>query len=158
LPAGEALRRAKISLAQQMLKRQGYLDSEDQKTLISFILLGDPLAHPEPRQAHQPDSICPALPAHIPILKDHPARQVNLTPAMLAQVKEAVAAYLPGQGSAQTILGRPRRTITGAKSVVDGVSVITLSQSLCEDNQQHRQSARLTFDEAGRLVKLAISH
>jgi len=42
-PAGEALRRAKIFLATEMHKRQGYLDGEDQKTLISFVLYGDPL-------------------------------------------------------------------------------------------------------------------
>ncbi|MCX6071751.1 MAG: C25 family cysteine peptidase, partial [Chloroflexi bacterium] len=43
LPAGEALRRAKLDLAAEMVKRQGYLDGEDQKTLISFVLYGDPL-------------------------------------------------------------------------------------------------------------------
>jgi hypothetical protein len=43
LPAGEALRRAKTDLATEMVKRQGYLDGEDQKTLISFVLYGDPL-------------------------------------------------------------------------------------------------------------------
>mgnify|MGYP001081235206 CR=1 FL=1 len=45
-PAGEALRQAKIHLASSMSQRQGYLDGEDQKTLISFILFGDPLAQP----------------------------------------------------------------------------------------------------------------
>lgn len=42
-PAGEALRRAKITLSTEMDRRQGYLDGEDQKTLISFVLYGDPL-------------------------------------------------------------------------------------------------------------------
>ena len=45
IPVGDALRRAKIHLAREMHKRQGYLDGEDQKTLISFVLYGDPLAH-----------------------------------------------------------------------------------------------------------------
>ncbi len=40
---GEALRNAKIHLAQEMSRKQGYLDGEDQKTLISFVLFGDPL-------------------------------------------------------------------------------------------------------------------
>ena len=44
LPAGEALRRAKLQMAQDMTQRQGFLDGEDQKTLISFVLYGDPLA------------------------------------------------------------------------------------------------------------------
>jgi hypothetical protein len=42
-PAGEALRRAKVYLSTEMDRRQGYLDGEDQKTLISFVLYGDPL-------------------------------------------------------------------------------------------------------------------
>ncbi|MHC1784566.1 MAG: C25 family cysteine peptidase [Anaerolineaceae bacterium] len=41
--AGEALLHAKLDLVTEMNKRQGFLDGEDQKTLISFILLGDPL-------------------------------------------------------------------------------------------------------------------
>lgn len=43
IACGEALRRAKIHLAKEMNRRQGYLDGEDQKTLISFIYFGDPL-------------------------------------------------------------------------------------------------------------------
>ena len=41
-PLGEALRQAKQALAQEMLARQGYLDPEDQKTILSFVLYGDP--------------------------------------------------------------------------------------------------------------------
>ena len=41
-PLGEALRRAKQALIQDMLARQGYLDPEDNKTILSFILYGDP--------------------------------------------------------------------------------------------------------------------
>ena len=43
LTSGEALRRAKLRLATEMHRRQGYLDGEDQKTIISFVLYGDPL-------------------------------------------------------------------------------------------------------------------
>ena len=43
LPTGEALRIAKLEFAQEMHERQGFLDGEDQKTLISFMLYGDPL-------------------------------------------------------------------------------------------------------------------
>ena len=42
--AGEALMLAKIDMAREMIKRQGFLDAEDQKTLLSFVLYGDPLA------------------------------------------------------------------------------------------------------------------
>ena len=42
MTTGDALRYAKASLAREMQERQGYLDSEDQKALISFVLYGDP--------------------------------------------------------------------------------------------------------------------
>jgi hypothetical protein len=45
-PAGEALRQAKIEMIRQMDQEQGYLDGQDQKTLLSFNLFGDPLAQP----------------------------------------------------------------------------------------------------------------
>ncbi len=56
MPAGEALRQAKIYLASEMDRRQGYLDGLDQKTLISFVLYGDPLADPL-RKGRVPKSI-----------------------------------------------------------------------------------------------------
>ena len=46
LPAGEALRRAKVQMVRDLQQGQGYLDGMDQKTLISFVLYGDPLAQP----------------------------------------------------------------------------------------------------------------
>ncbi len=42
LTVGEALQHAKVAMANDMQERQGYLDDEDQKALISFVLYGDP--------------------------------------------------------------------------------------------------------------------
>jgi hypothetical protein len=41
-PLGDALYLSKRALAQEMLARQGYLDPEDHKALLSFVLYGDP--------------------------------------------------------------------------------------------------------------------
>lgn len=41
---GDALLQAKIDFTQEMYRRQGYLDGDDMKTLIEFVLYGDPLA------------------------------------------------------------------------------------------------------------------
>jgi len=49
--AGEALMQAKIALVKEMTQRQGFLDGEDQKTLISFVLYGDPLVGYEVKAA-----------------------------------------------------------------------------------------------------------
>jgi hypothetical protein len=43
-PLGEALHHARHEFAQEMYRRQGYLDDVDVKTLIEFVLLGDPWA------------------------------------------------------------------------------------------------------------------
>jgi len=40
---GEALVQAKIDFVREMNRRQGFLDGEDQKTLLSFVLYGDPM-------------------------------------------------------------------------------------------------------------------
>jgi hypothetical protein len=42
MPVGQSLQWAKLSFASDLLNRQGYLDSEDQKTLLTFNLFGDP--------------------------------------------------------------------------------------------------------------------
>ncbi|HEM62024.1 MAG TPA: tetratricopeptide repeat protein, partial [Chloroflexi bacterium] len=42
LPTGDALRRARASFVQSAAAQQGYLDGEDQKALLSFVLYGDP--------------------------------------------------------------------------------------------------------------------
>lgn len=66
-PVGEALRRAKLGLVEEMGTRQGFLDGEDQKTILSFILLGDPsLPAPVPlplrRNGYEAEAIfCPPV-------------------------------------------------------------------------------------------------
>ena len=47
-PVGEALYQARLEFAQTMYRRQGYLDDVDIKTLIEFVLLGDPWAGAAP--------------------------------------------------------------------------------------------------------------
>lgn len=42
LTLGESLRNAKVDFARKMLQRQGFLDDDDQKTLLQFVLYGDP--------------------------------------------------------------------------------------------------------------------
>jgi hypothetical protein len=44
VPIGIALRQARSEFAQTMYRRQGHLDDVDRKTLLSFVLYGDPWA------------------------------------------------------------------------------------------------------------------
>ena len=60
LSAGEALMRAKQSFMNEIAERQGWLDGDDQKTLLEFVLYGDPSSHLDkmpdsnPKSAYQP--------------------------------------------------------------------------------------------------------
>lgn len=105
LPAGEALRQAKIYLATEMHHRQGYLDGLDQKTLISFILYGDPLAEPL-RKGRVPKSIRyrvnPVAEMHTICERgDAPGTTGPVPVEMLDAVRQAVAKYLPGMSDAR---------------------------------------------------------
>lgn len=109
-PAGEALQRAKVSLAREMHRRQGYLDGEDQKTLISFVLYGDPLAQPlgQVRQAKgkfRPAVLRPLKPPRgVKTICDRVRLedQENPLPAEVVDyVKSIVEQYLPGMKGAQ---------------------------------------------------------
>jgi hypothetical protein len=205
LPAGEALRRAKIFLAKEMHRRQGYLDGEDQKTLITFVLYGDPLTQISEltppnkavyRAVKPPVSVktvcdrasCPesgkGLTAHTPV----PAET-------LAYVKTIVEQYLPGMEDARLTLcqeqagcqgknhscpssrlgakAQPadspqRRVVVLSKDVAEPLFAqagggepkpADLSSGKVEANciRVHHHFARLTLDEMGQLVKLAVS-
>jgi hypothetical protein len=105
LPAGEALRQAKIYLASEMHHRQGYLDGMDQKTLISFILYGDPLADPLSK-GKVPKSIRyrvnPAVELHTICERDDSPGVTGPVPVeMMDAVRQAVGKYLPGMSDAR---------------------------------------------------------
>lgn len=53
LPIGCALRRARSAFIRDAAEGQGYLDGEDQKTLLSFVLYGDPAISLESRRTSQ---------------------------------------------------------------------------------------------------------
>jgi len=109
LSTGGAFRHAKIQMAREMLRRQGYLDGEDQKTLISFVLYGDPLAQfteyeTLSKSVYRPlkrpskmRTICDRASGECRIVSDNQA----LPAEVMAQVKHVVEQYLPGMKDAQ---------------------------------------------------------
>ena len=104
--AGESLRRAKINLAKEMNNRQGYLDGEDQKTLISFILYGDPIAtsHSYPNKTKK-SLIIPTASSEIKTVCDkaNPNQTPEIPDQVLHQVKNIVRNYLPGMTGAKIL-------------------------------------------------------
>ncbi len=182
-PAGEALRRAKIQLARQMHKRQGYLDGEDQKTLISFVLYGDPLAVVQyPKGARDLSSLTTPkdvlrfaeAPPQVKTICDRsatPGASEPIPKEVMIHIKQVVEQYLPGMEGAQLALSHEQAECcceghtcpTGqlrAKShpaVNPRRSVVTMSKELRDAQHIHPSYARLTFDAEGKIVKLAVS-
>ena len=175
-PTGEALRRAKIHLAREMHKRQGYLDGEDQKTLISFVLYGDPLARPSQSQQYRPKTVMRAVnpPPQVKTVcdrSDSPGETEPIPAEVMTNVKRVVAQYLPGMQGAQVRMSyehidcacEGHNCPTGElgpkarPAVQPERRVVTLSKSIPIEQQTHQTFARLTFDKAGKVVKVAVS-
>jgi len=174
-PAGESLRRAKISLAREMHRRQGYLDGEDQKTLISFVCYGDPLAQTDENRLGPKSVLRPtSMPAPVSTVcdKSDPSPSPEPVPEeVMSQVKRVVAQYLPGMKGANLVYTHEHAGCTshdhacptaqmGAKSIPTHQpdrQVVTLSKQIQQNSHLHRQFARLTLDSEGKLVKLVVS-
>lgn len=163
--------RAKVDLVKEMNRRQGYLDGEDQKTLISFVLYGDPLAGYDG---------FPHRGKGVSRFKDHPTvrmvsdieageREIARIPAKaLDQVKAVVSEYLPGADLAGMRFCRLQANGAGletgqAKSRPKndpgetGRMVVMVSKQVQFAQHTHRHYLRVTLDENGRAVKMALS-
>jgi hypothetical protein len=177
LPVGEALRKAKLQLIADMYNKQGYLDGEDQKTLITFVLYGDPLYSPGKvgtlrghkgivRHIVRPQAVNTACAIGGPSMS-----QEDLDPATLSTVKSIVSRYLPGMVDADYRIRQQQHDCHGddhacpthqlgsksGRPIAGKRLVVTLAKSIPEGARKHTHYARLTLDDAGKVLKLAIS-
>lgn len=177
IPVGEALRRSKLQLASDMHRRQGYLDGEDQKTLISFILYGDPLlASGEftKRSDKSPitrKAIRPAQMKTVCALAGPDLSEEDLEPLVLEKVRSIVADYLPGMFDASCKVHSQLQTCDGSNHACpthqlklhkspEGsrpTIVVTFSKHVPDGTLIHPHYARLTLDDQGKVLKLAVS-
>jgi tetratricopeptide (TPR) repeat protein len=163
LPVGESLRLAKLHMANEMNSRQGFLDGEDQKTLISFVLYGDPLAtmaadNGAAREAKRRALRFTASAGDLRTVATTPV-EAALTNEAVAQIKSLVAQYLPGMGDAEVLAARARTLPAGANAKRAGRrnTIVTLGKTIHAQSRKHPHFARVTFDEAGRIFKLSVS-
>ncbi|MBI2845526.1 MAG: hypothetical protein HYX86_03160 [Chloroflexi bacterium] len=172
---GEALRRAKLGLVEEMGKRQGFLDGEDQKTVLSFILLGDP-SLPAPaftsRKLRGEDGksvFCPS------VVCGHSSRKMDKFPVskeVVGKVQKELRKKMPfvGQVGFQVrpqVLCNGECGCTGQGNGSKGAETPhMLAQSLVFSthreirlwgDKQLKQVVRVTTDPAGKVLKLAIS-
>ncbi len=172
--AGEAFQQAKISLVDEMNKRQGYLDGEDQKTLISFVLYGDPLATMEDIGARPKSFVRPHEHPAVRMVCDHKSDELSVEPVpeqYVSRVKQVVDQYLPGLNDAVWAVSRQQPVFDeeghrmpgsqmGAKITAPRSperTVVRLSKQVQGANYIHRHYARLTLDAKGKVVKMSMS-
>ncbi len=170
LSVGTAMTKAKVEFVREMNRRQGYLDGEDQKTLISFVLYGDPLVAYDPGKAMQKGSPRDLNHPVIKTLSDISVlekQEEKLDPKMIAQAKNMVKGYLPGIEYAEVRIRNQQlngwTAYSGGKrsgktrTTPAGQVVVSFSKQVTQSDQVHKQYAQVTMDKEGKMVKLAVS-
>jgi hypothetical protein len=168
--AGEALQKAKISLVQEMMKRQGYLDGEDQKTLIQFVLYGDPFFAYEgsdyQKKKVNPFEKVPQIKTVSDLQQDQ-KEMFTIPSETIAQVKSILMPYLPGIEHAKLKtnllhygekgeITHKGEQVQSIKTVRDRV-VVTLQNPININKQTSFQIARVTLDSKGKILKTVVS-
>ena len=157
LSVGESLRRAKLDLAQTMHKRQNFLDGEDQKTLISFVLYGDPLL-PAPISSSRATSSAKTLPELKTMAMEYQTiSDPEIKPEVVAEMKTFLARYLPGSESANIHLSQPLSPIMAKGNAAPTHRVYTVAKTIRVNSHSIQSYARVTVSKAGKVVKLAVS-
>ncbi len=171
LSVGEALKYARVNLVKEMQDRQGYLDGEDQKTLISFVLYGDPSLSATAvwsgiAQRTVGKTLCP------PLICQRKARQQKsiVSDELIAAVKRDIEASLPHMAQAR-IHASPLAVCGGdcshrcplargaakAARAQRGNWTFTLEKDIVNGEGTHRQVVKATVDERGHILKMAVS-
>jgi len=103
MPVGMALHYARLEFAQTMYDRQGFLDDVDMKTLIEFILLGDPwatmkggMAQPTIRHTTSTGSMQLQTVERVPkTVRRMLLTERDISPEMLRHAREVLQQHMP---------------------------------------------------------------
>jgi hypothetical protein len=173
IPAGEALRQARLSLAQEMDRRQGYLDGEDQKTLLSFVLYGDPLAqiNSQGRVSKGIERYSHPMPVYKTICeKSNHTEPQAIPPDVEVSIRQAIKAYIPEMCDAEMEMLASKSRCSGTAGQCPSCQMkgnpsphnpsrrmVMISKQVKKAEHVHTHLARLTLDTQGKIVKLSIS-
>jgi tetratricopeptide (TPR) repeat protein len=172
---GESLLKAKHQLAEEMNKRQTYLDAEDQKTLLSFVLYGDPLAQYQTadnaseqkgfQREEQTDDLY--------LLTEKDGELVSedeFTAHTLSDIKAALETYLPGLELADCTI--QQQFLLGEDSVLaklsanppetlsreaNGNYIVSFKQKFSQYREKHQFFTKVTVDKTGKMLKISMS-
>jgi len=167
---GDAFIRSKLNLVKSILRRQGYLDGEDQKTLLSFVCYGDPLYYSDTQaEDHLIQEEEKVLDPY-QVVRDQDLDAVavpKISSEILMNIKEVVKEYLPGIESADlsirekqmkviNMVRDAKGTIT-AQNQTAGRVFLTYSKSFQVHNKTLKQFTRVTLDDRGKMIKFSVS-
>lgn len=170
ISTGEAFLKAKVEFVHEMKRRQNFLDGEDQKTLLSFVLYGDPLYKPNRNKQKTKHFIRTQDDEQISLITDSQDENGNnngfvIDEKILQDAKVIVDSYLPGLSGGKLtytkqLVGNIYSKNTDKNSrVFDSQKPhkVTITKQIQQDKRTHNHYARVTFNSEGKMTKLAIS-
>ncbi len=154
-PVGRALLLARDGLARSAALGQGYLDPDDAKTLLSFVLLGDPWATPYARPVVEAKAALPALSA--PLVRRQPLPLGILPAQSLAVARRLISKFVPYLQEAPLAADGQGRLNRIAKGGAGDTLVFSAQRSfMTADGRTGNHVARLTISD-DTLRKLLIT-
>lgn len=171
--AGYALMQAKLALAKKMTSDQGYLDGEDQKTILSFVLYGDPLATAKNIKEVTKPAIRPTISPELKTISDSPEELVvaadEMPTEILGKIRTVIKNYLPGLDDATVAINPQLSNFTLDPDKIEEHRrqfdllkasqryVVTLKKQYEYKSMSHKHFARMTFDQNGEMIKISTS-
>lgn len=165
VPIGMALHYARLEFAQIMYERQGFLDDVDMKTLIEFILLGNPwatlkgnLRQPSIRLTTQHGTFKVVAVERVPkVLRRMTLHETDVSPAMLQRAKQVIRKYLPVDESQRLSIMATTNPYYQAKGVFrPDVRVSSKAMLTTADGNFLPRNIHLTMHD-NALVKMVLS-
>ena len=172
---GESLLKAKHQLAEEMNKRQNYLDAEDQKTLLSFVLYGDPLARYQisEKEIEQKAIQREDQSDDLYVLTENDGEVVSeneFSAHTITDIKATLESYLPGlefadytvqqqylleeESMLAKLTANPPESLTRS---ANGNFIVSFKQKFAQYREGHEFFTKVTVDRTGKMLKISMS-
>ena len=154
-PVGRALLLARDGLGRSAALAQGYLDPDDAKTLLSFVLLGDPWATPYARPVMEAKAALPPL--SMPLVRRQPIMLGSLPTQSLAVARRLISKFVPYLQEAPIAADGQERANRVAKGGAGETVVFSAQRAFVTiDGRSGNHVARLTLSD-DTLKKLLVT-